>query len=343
MKLTETSVRNIKTQPKQQLISDDAVPGLYLKVYTSGRKSWLYRTRKGGSWKVTTLGTFPEMSLAAARRQSYTAPNALTVVDAPDTFATLLDKWYAKRAEPRYANTVNAQTYIARGKKTLGGVPLDKLTTKALVSALQEYADAAPVAANRCLTIWKAALGYGVQTGLLERNPLSDTSTRVVGGEETPRDRVLTDDEIRALMAANMPAAQFLLYTGLRVGEMTTGRLEGDRWVLDTSKTGKAHWVHLPAAALALAPKRSAVRVVQHDLRIWRDQNRHKHFTAHDLRRTCATRMAGLGVALHVVEKVLNHSLGGMLAVYNHNPYEKERVDAAELWAAELERICNGA
>jgi integrase len=62
-------------------------------------------------------------------------------------------------------------------------------------------------------------------------------------------------------------------------------------------------------------------------------------FTAHDLRRTFSTRLNGLGVMPQVVEKLLNHVLEGVLAVYNLHEYALERAAALELWTKELERI----
>jgi integrase len=62
-------------------------------------------------------------------------------------------------------------------------------------------------------------------------------------------------------------------------------------------------------------------------------------FTPHDLRRTAATRCGDLGVAPHVVEKLLNHRMQGVMAAYNRAEYEGERVAATQAWATELERI----
>ena len=58
-------------------------------------------------------------------------------------------------------------------------------------------------------------------------------------------------------------------------------------------------------------------------------------WTLHDLRRTMATNMAGLGVAPHVVERILNHSTGtisGVAAIYNRFRYVDEMRDALILW-----------
>lgn len=55
-------------------------------------------------------------------------------------------------------------------------------------------------------------------------------------------------------------------------------------------------------------------------------------WTPHDLRRTFATRMAKAGVAPHVVEKMLNHSMQGVMKIYNRHDYAQERIEAAKLW-----------
>jgi len=52
------------------------------------------------------------------------------------------------------------------------------------------------------------------------------------------------------------------------------------------------------------------------------------------LRRTCKTKMAELGVAPHVSEKILGHKLTGMLAVYGRHEYIAEQIEAAEKWSA---------
>lgn len=65
----------------------------------------------------------------------------------------------------------------------------------------------------------------------------------------------------------------------------------------------------------------------------------------HDLRRTCATGMAGIGIQPHVVEAVLNHVSGakaGVAGVYNVHSYSAEKADALERWAAHVEALVTG-
>jgi hypothetical protein len=59
----------------------------------------------------------------------------------------------------------------------------------------------------------------------------------------------------------------------------------------------------------------------------------------HDLRRTCVSGMARLGVAPHVADKVLNHQTGtisGVAAIYQRHEFLAERRDALERWSAHI-------
>jgi integrase len=60
------------------------------------------------------------------------------------------------------------------------------------------------------------------------------------------------------------------------------------------------------------------------------------HWTLHDLRRTCATGLAELGVLPHIIETVLNHQSGhrrGVAGIYNRATYASEVRAALERWA----------
>ncbi|WP_362910820.1 tyrosine-type recombinase/integrase [Alcaligenes faecalis] len=61
-----------------------------------------------------------------------------------------------------------------------------------------------------------------------------------------------------------------------------------------------------------------------------------EHFTVHDLRRTCRSLLASLGVPGHVAERCLNHTLKGVEGIYNRHDYFNERREALELLARKL-------
>lgn len=60
------------------------------------------------------------------------------------------------------------------------------------------------------------------------------------------------------------------------------------------------------------------------------------HFTVHDLRRTCRSLLASLGVPGHVAERCLNHKLKGVEGIYNRHDYFNERREALDLLAKKL-------
>ena len=64
-------------------------------------------------------------------------------------------------------------------------------------------------------------------------------------------------------------------------------------------------------------------------------------FTPHDLRRTCRTGLAKLGVADAVAERILNHAVPGMASVYNKHDYLDEMRLALDSWAGHLAGVQN--
>ena len=59
-------------------------------------------------------------------------------------------------------------------------------------------------------------------------------------------------------------------------------------------------------------------------------------FRGHDLRRTAASMMTGMGIPTLTVSKILNHIEPGVTAVYDRHSYEKEKRDALDQWSKRL-------
>ena len=59
----------------------------------------------------------------------------------------------------------------------------------------------------------------------------------------------------------------------------------------------------------------------------------------HDLRRTCRTGMARLGVPEIVSERVLNHQPAILARTYNVHEYQNEKRDALERWARHVQDV----
>jgi hypothetical protein len=71
-KLTDLAVGNFKPDAIRYEITDIGQPGLRLRVFPSGAKSWcyLYRSPLDRKWTRLTLGQYPALGVKAARRQA---------------------------------------------------------------------------------------------------------------------------------------------------------------------------------------------------------------------------------------------------------------------------------
>jgi integrase len=65
-------------------------------------------------------------------------------------------------------------------------------------------------------------------------------------------------------------------------------------------------------------------------------------FVPHDLRRTAASHMTGMGIPRLVVSKILNHMERGITAVYDRHSYDREKRQALEAWGLKLKALIEG-
>jgi len=121
------------------------------------------------------------------------------------------------------------------------------------------------------------------------------------------------------------------LLTAARIGEAqlaAPASVMGDLWRIpaEHSKNGKPHDVPLSAQAKAElagpADRRLLFGLTTTTggaglaSSLVREKGIEPRFTPHDLRRTAATRMSGLGILPHVIEKALNHTMQGVMGIY---------------------------
>ena len=186
------------------------------------------------------------------------------------------------------------------------------------------------------------------------------------------RDHVLTDLEIEKLWAACGdqgypfgPLLKLLLLTGCRreeVAGMQRAELSEDHstWTIPANRT-KNHRVHvvpLPQMARNILDGidehgglvfttnlKSPVSGFSKLKRRLDAALKIAPWQIHDLRRTAATGMAGIGVLPHIVEACLNHVSGakaGVAGTYNRAQYLSEKKSALERWAAHIASLVEG-
>lgn len=222
--------------------------------------------------------------------------------------------------------------------------------------------------ANRILSHIRKLFNWCIERGIVEASPIIGLKPPT---KEISRERALDDAEVARLLRACRndvyPFRQYvpmLLATAQRRGKLAAMRwseidFEAKAWVIpsDRSKNGKAHVVPLSAFALEMlaevprfldcdfvftTTRKSPVSGFSKALRRLSEGSQTTDWRWHDLRRTAASGMARLGVAPHVVEKVLNHVSGiisGVAAVYNRHGYDDEKRKALENWGDMLSKI----
>lgn len=151
----------------------------------------------------------------------------------------------------------------------------------------------------------------------------------------------------RGMAPATVVAIYLCMLTGQRASEVLyiMQHWKGERLItLPRTKTTPMHKVYLASqarVALKLCrgePLPRDHRVLSHALR-----RLEVGFTPHDLRRTMATRLSDMGIAPHVIEKMLNHQMTGVMAVYNRAEYLDERRHAWRLWGYKIAALRRAA
>jgi integrase len=183
-----------------------------------------------------------------------------------------------------------------------------------------------------------------------------------------PRERILSNDEIRAVWRAAEARGgpygsllPFLLLTATRrmeAAHMNRRELSGSDWTIPAAryKGKRDHVVPLSPAAMALLndiPKLGS--------RGWVFTNDGEHpigglsrlkdqfdktcgvtgWTIHDLRRTARSLMSRAGVPSDHAERALGHVIGGVRGVYDRHAFYDEKKQGFEALAAQIERIVN--
>jgi integrase len=378
--LTDAAVKRLKPPASGQIeVFDQGYPGLALRISYGGGRSWVYFYRIGGKLRRMTLGTYPAVTLAKARDdwrlaredvQKGRDPADVRKRDKPaKDFESIARDWL-KRDRPRklprkekshreIVRIVERELIPAWGHRSFGDI--EKRDILDLIDAISDRG--AVIMARRVQSYVHRLFAWAMSRGIVATNPAAGLPKP---GNETRRDRVLTDDELVAVWKGSEvigwpfgKAIRLLLLTGARreeigalrwseVGE-TEIRLEGIR-----TKSGEPHIIPLSAPTSALIEKLPRIAnsefvftttgrgpIVGWDGAKSKLDNAAsiKPWRIHDLRRTAATGMQKLGVGLQVVEAVLGHVSGsraGVVGIYQRHTYDAEKRAALEAWGAHV-------
>jgi integrase len=391
--ITDKLIRALitKGQPHEP-ISDQTLRGFGIRVSKVGSVSFFAMARRRGGGRTPirlSIGPYPVVSLAEARERARALLRDLSDGIDPRERKAEQQRADAVRKASRFdavaedfirrhvAKARTARAIELRIRRELiarwGERSITEIKRSDVVDMVDAIVDRGhPEAARHTLTYARRLFRWAIGRGILEHAPTDHLSAGDLIGPKRPRQRLLTDTELRliwrASKAAPYPDGAFillLLLLGVRRSEL--GRAQWSEFDLD-----RALWTIPPARmksddgfAVPLSP--AAVAVLR-DLPLFdhcpyvftargnvalNDYGEVKHrldrriatlndrkliepWHIHDIRRTFRTGLSSLGTAPHIAEMCLAHRQPGLVRVYDLHRFEAEKRHAFNAWAEYL-------
>ena len=384
--MTAQWAERVKVSPEEARVDflDTKVTGLGLRVSSAGKKVWFvfYRVKGQTKKKRLTLLPYPLLSLADAREKAHEvildAANGLDPAQAKQehlkapTFERFAEEYIERYAKPKKRSWRKDQDAIKRDLLPVWGErKAHDIKRRDVVLLLDAIADrGSPIQANRTLALIRKMFNWGISRDIIETTPCIQVKPPM---PEKSRERVLSEDEIRAVWRAFEQldpifeaSFKIRLLTAQRGGEVDKMRwadldFDGGWWTIpaEMSKNKLSHRVPLSKPVVAiieslighsggkewvfLSRKGMPIRNPQHAADRVVAISGVKDFTLHDLRRTASTYMTRqLKVSRFNLRRVLNHKDTGVTSVYDRNEYDDEKRAALDGWGDRLFEILRG-
>ena len=356
--LTHRSVEALRPAETPYRVSDQRCIGLAVRVAPSGIKTWdlAYRIRGSGKVRRLSLGRVADVSLERARQRA----NELT--SAARAGRDLVAEEEERRAAAASRLTVQKLIELYLRRRVTGRLrtakEIESRLKRALAPILHRHAD--DIRRRDIRELLDAVADRGIEREAEKRRQTVGTMFRWALSQDivetdataglkaydpgTPRDRVLTVEEIEALWkwldSGTLPSdpadiMKLELLTGARCGEIRGLCVEeihhGEwTWTLPAARSKNKRPRVTPLVGLARQIIEARLSTVQagrlftaetgtvltaahigHYLLVRRDKLPIDKFTTHDLRRTVATMLAEMGIALDLVAAIVGHEAGG--------------------------------
>lgn len=279
--LTDRFLRSVKPGSQRQEIADTDTKGLYLVVQPSGTTSWAFRYRRGGKPTKLTIGNYPAISLADARKavRSHRAlldqhqdPRAIQRAEKArvgkeerpgnDSVSAWFDRYLAdfkRRTRSRSYPEVKRRGDAI--KAAIGRKHIALVTSSEIKIMMNEIGADKPIHANRTFETCRAFYNWLIDEQAISNNPC----TGLKKFEEQSRERVLDWDEFvivwRSVEKLGYPfghAIRMMMLTGQRRDEVSGMRwkeINGrGEWTIPGERTKNAnkHVLPLPDAAFTI-------------------------------------------------------------------------------------------
>ncbi|MBF3418864.1 integrase arm-type DNA-binding domain-containing protein [Burkholderia pseudomallei] len=283
MPLTDTAIRNAKPADKPVRLFDGG--GLYLEIAPSGGKWWRLKYRFGGKEKRYSLGVYPEVTLATARKKRD---------EAREKLAAGIDPGEAKKAEKRASLLAAANSFevVARGwmdeRKTtvepaqhaktlarmendvfpwLGKRPIAEIDAPEILVVLKRVdGRGARFTAHRIRSEISRVFRYGIKEGHCKADPARDLVDAIPPAQTTHFASITEPEKVGEMLRAfdgftgtfpvlcalKLAPMLFVRPGELRKAEWAQFDLDKGEWRYFVNKTKTDHLVPLAAQAVTI-------------------------------------------------------------------------------------------
>jgi integrase len=272
--------------------------GLWLIVSETGSKRWAYRFTISGKVSEAGLGSYPDVSLNAARDMAAEARRLHKAGKSPvearreaaradagrPTFGKCADDFLAAKGSEWRNDKHRAQWQMTLSiyAAPLRSRPVDEINTEAVLEVLAPIWQKTPETASRLRGRIEAVLDAARARGFIPRNEANPARWRGHLDKLLPKRPKLSRGHHAAMAYVEVPAfvaklrerealaalaLEFIVLTATRAGEAVGARwdeidLAGKVWVLPArrTKSGRGHRVPLSGRALDILEKLSETR-----------------------------------------------------------------------------------
>ncbi len=295
MALTDIAIRNAKSRAKPYKLGDAL--GLFLLVQPTGGKLWRLKYRVDGREKKLGIGTYPEISLADARKRRDDAREMMATgkdpsrekqrdktrarLQADNTFSGISAEYCKKRRRDGAkawapATAVRSEYLLSLLMPALGAMPIAEIEPADVLGAIRKIEGKGNLeSARRTLQLASAVFRYAVATARLVSDPTRDLRGALTAPTVTHYGAITDAKRVGELLRAidgyegqglTKHAMQLAPHVFVRPGELRHAEwaeidLDGALWTIPAEKTKmrKAHQVPLSRQSVDLLKAMQAI------------------------------------------------------------------------------------
>lgn len=374
--LSDLGVAALKPTEKPYAFPDPELRGHYVRVMPSGVKSFAAISRNPDGKQVwATLGATDKLKIDDAREKARQAisriKSGLPVVEEraqARTFKDVAENYLKRHVEAKgllsaYEIRRCLTAYLYPRWQDHDFISLRRGDVSALLDEVEDNNGGRQ--ADYCLAIIRGICNWYATRNDGYTSPIVRGMRRTAPAAQK-RDRILSDDEIRAIWNEAGTSGtfgaivRFALATAQRREKVMTLRWDAVSvdgvWDVPSEERQKGTGGDLQLSALALGVIRGQNHMGDNPYvfagrgdSYFNGMSKAKvafdkkvpipHWTIHDLRRTARSLMSRAGVRPDVAERVMGHVIAGVEGVYDRHSYRAEKADALARLATLLTSI----